>query len=179
MINVNDPQPRTGCKNMWNAFMVKEASFDVGTDMPICISTNTIPKSFILYEDAKKIYKKKMIKHNKDLFIDSFIMFYLDDHSIPVINNVRWGTFENWGYCFAGIPIGSTVVGSVASGIRKLNNRPIFEEGLKKMVVVIKPKRIIFYGSANYVFIKNLREQGIEIISIPSKTSQAYKEVRK
>jgi hypothetical protein len=235
----NTPQPRTGCKDMWNAFMVKKASFDVGSDMPICISTDIIPKSFILYEDAKKIYKKEMIKHNKDFFIDSFIVFYLDDHKfdgkrtsiwtypskalkiirhfagivtpdfstfadfpdpikryntyrmrafgcwmnalgIPVINNVRWGTYETWSYCFSGIPQWSTVaIGSVASGIRKLNNRPLFEEGLKKMVAVIKPKRIIFYGSANYAFIQGLRKQGIEIISIPSKTSQAYKEVRK
>lgn len=42
------PQPRTGCKDMWNSFMIKEATFDVGSDMPICISTDIIPKSFIL-----------------------------------------------------------------------------------------------------------------------------------
>ena len=97
---------------------------------------------------------------------------------IPVINNVRWGTYETWSYCFSGIPRESTVaIGSVASGIRKLSNRPLFEEGLKKMVSVIKPRRILIYGSANYPFIQNLRKQDIEIISIPSKSCLAYKEV--
>ncbi len=238
-MNISDKiQPRKGCKDIWNAFMVKDASFDIESDMPICISSDIIPNSFILYDDAKAIYKKEIKNHNHNFFINSFIVFYLDDHkfdgkrtsiwsypnialkvirhfagivtpdfstfadfpdpikryntyrmrafgcwmntlNIPVINNVRWGTFETWSYCFAGIPKGSSVaIGSVASGIRKLNNRPIFEEGLKKMIAVIKPKRIFFYGSANYSFINDLHNQGIELISIPSKTNQAYKEVK-
>jgi len=238
MKDVCNQQPRKGCKDMWNAFMVKNASFDVGSDMPICISTNIIPASYITYEDALAIYRKEIRKKNTDFYVNCFIVFYIDDQKfdgkrtsiwtypdraykvikhfagiitpdfstfadfpdpikryntyrmrafgcwmntlgIPVINNVRWGTYETWSYCFAGIPVGSTVaIGSVASGIKKLNNRPIFEEGLKKMVSVIKPKRIIFYGSTNYAFIQDLRNQGIEIISIPSKTSQAFKEVQ-
>ena len=237
MKSVNMQQPRTGCKDIWNAFMVKDASFDIGSDMPICISSDIIPASLISYEDAKSIYKKEMKKGNKDFHSDSFVMFYIDDHKfdgkrtgiwsypghaleiirhfagiitpdystyadfhdaikryntyrmrafgcwmnaldIPVINNVRWGTYETWNYCFAGIPKGSTVsIGSVASGIRKLINRPLFEEGLKKMISVIAPKRIIVYGSANYKFIQNLGTQGIEIIAFPSKASTAYKEV--
>lgn len=238
MIISDKKQTRKGCKDIWNAFMVKDASFDIESDMPICISSNIIPNSFILYDDAKTIYKKEIKNHNHNFFINSFIVFYLDDYkfdgkrtsiwsypnnalkvirhfagivtpdfstfadfpdpikryntyrmrafgcwmnalNIPVINNVRWGTFETWSYCFAGIPKGSSVaIGSVASGIRKLDNRPIFEEGLKKMIAVIKPKRIFFYGSANYSFINDLHNQGIELISIPSKTNQAYKEVK-
>ena len=97
---------------------------------------------------------------------------------IPVINNVRWGTYETWNYCFSGIPKGSTVViGSVGSGIRTLNNRPLFEEGLKRMISVLSPVRIIVYGSANYSFFHELKDTGIEIVSIPSKTSLAYLEV--
>lgn len=237
MKSVNNRPPRKGCKDIWNAFMVKDASFDVGTDMPICISTDIIPVSLISFEDAKTIYRKEMkLKHN-NFFINAFIHFYIDDQKfdgkrtsiwtypnqalkiirhfagiitpdfstyadfpkpvkcfntyrmrafgcwmnvleIPAINNVRWGTYETWEYCFAGIPKGSTVaIGSVASGIRKLNNRPLFEEGLKKMVSFISPKRIIVYGSSNYPCLQNLRKTGIEIVSIPSKTSLAYKEV--
>ncbi len=239
MNGVKKLKPRNGCKDIWNAFMVKGASFDVGSDMPICISTNDVtPKSLISYEDAKAIYRKEMLKRNKNFYIDSFIHFYIDDHKfdgkrssiwtfpskalkiirhfagiitpdfsiytdfpdplkrfnvyrmraygcwmnllgIPVINNVRWGTYETWGYCFAGIPKGNTVcIGSVASGIKKINNRPIFIEGLKKMISVVEPKTIIVYGSSNYPFIQELLERGIEIISIPSKTCVSHKKAR-
>ncbi|MBO4617967.1 MAG: DUF4417 domain-containing protein [Lachnospiraceae bacterium] len=230
---------RAGCKDIWNSFMVSEASFDIGSDLPICVSTDIIPNSLISYEDAKAIYKKEAKRHNADFYVDSFIHFYIDDYkfdgkrtsiwtfpdkaldvirhfagiispdfstyadfptalkqyntyrmrafgcwmnalNIPVINNVRWGTYETWGYCFAGIPKGSSVaIGTVASGIRKIENRPAFEEGLKKMISVIAPKRIIIYGSSNYVFLSALQELGVEIISIPSKTSLAYQAVSK
>lgn len=235
MPNNNFLQPHKNYKDMWNAFMVNNASFDVGSDMPICISTNIVPESYITYDEALSIYKKEMLKKNLNFHINSFIVFYIDDQkfdgkrtsiwtypnralkvirhfagiitpdfstyadfpdaikryntyrmrafgcwmnslNIPVINNVRWGTYETWSYCFSGIPEGSTVaIGSVASGIKRLNNRPLFEEGFKKMVLIIKPKRIIIYGSANYPFIQDLRKQGIEIISIPSKTNLAYR----
>lgn len=94
---------------------------------------------------------------------------------IQVINNVRWGTVETWEYCFDGIPKNSMVcIGSVASGIRKLENRPLFEFGLNKMVEVLCPHTIIIYGSANYPFIQNLKAKGITIIVFPSKTSLVF-----
>ncbi len=238
MKNING-MPRKGCKEIWNAFMVKKASFDARSDFPKCISTEITPPSLIAYDDAKTVYKKEVGKQNKDFYVDSFIHFYIDDYkfdgkrtsiwtfpsnalkiirhfagiitpdfstyadfpdpikryntyrmfaygcwmnslNIPVINNVRWGTYETWSYCFSGIPIGSTVaIGSVASGIRRLSSRPIFDEGLREMVSVVHPKKIIVYGSANYPLLHNLSDGGIEIISYPSKKSLAYKEVIK
>ena len=66
----------------------------------------------------------------------------------------------------------------MASGIHKLENRPDFEAGLFKMVEVICPPTIIVYGSSNYSFFDVLRDRGIEIISFPSSTILAFKEVR-
>lgn len=99
---------------------------------------------------------------------------------IPVINNVRWGTVETWDYCFDGIPKNSMVcIGTVASGINRIENRPLFEFGLLKMVEVLSPHTIIIYGSANYPFIEDLKAKGITIISFPSKTSLAFERRKK
>ncbi len=101
--------------------------------------------------------------------------FWLGSQGIPVINNVRWGTEETWCYCFDGIPYNSIVaIGTVASGLQKLGNRPDFETGLFKMVDVLKPHTIIVYGSANYNCFKILVGMGIRIISFPSDTSLAF-----
>ena len=97
-------------------------------------------------------------------------------NEISVINNVRWGTEETWEYCFDGIPYNSIVsIGTVASGIKKLENRPGFEKGLFKMVECLNPHTIIVYGSANYDCFRTLADNGIRIVSFPSDTSLAFK----
>ena len=225
---------RPGCHDMWNAFMVKNAEFISGSDMPFCPTTNeAIPKALISYDDAKHIHKKN-IKGNPDYHIDGYVHFYIDDqkfdgkrsgiwlypnealeiihhfsgaispdfstnldfpdpikryntyrmrafglwlysNGIPIINNVRWGTKETWNYTFDGIPYNNIVaIGTVASGINKTINRPIFEEGLYKMVEILRPHTIIVYGSSNYSFFDKLRKDGITIVSFPSKTSLAF-----
>lgn len=190
-------RPRTGCKDVWNAFMVREATFIHPSDMPLCPNTaKEIPTALIGYNDAKTIYNKEIKAGHRNLHINAFIHFYINDEKFDgkessvwlfpkkafriikhfegiitpdfstnvdfpdpikrnntyrmrafgywigiqgkkVFNNVRWGTAETYSYCFDGIPVGETVcIGSVASEIRKLKNRSLFEDGLKKMVKV-------------------------------------------
>jgi len=219
--------------------MVKDASFVLGTDIPVCPTTaKLLPKELVSYTKAKSIHKK-MIASDSDYHIDSYVHFYIDDHkfdgkrssiwlypeesyeilrhfagvitpdfstcldfpdpikrfntyrmrafgywlttkSINVINNVRWGAEETWDYCFDGIPINSIVaIGTVASGLKRIENRQVFEDGLYRMVEVLKPKTIICYGSANYPFFKDLESKGITVISHPSETSMAFEEVKR
>lgn len=101
--------------------------------------------------------------------------YWLTTEGIEVINNVRWGTEETWDYCFDSIPYNSMVaIGTVASGIRMLENRPDFEIGLFKMVEYLNPHTIIIYGSGNYDCFKKLEEIGIRIVVFPSETNLAY-----
>ncbi|MDO4393734.1 MAG: DUF4417 domain-containing protein [Bacillota bacterium] len=228
-------QPRNGCVDMWNAFMVKEAEFERGSDIPTCTCTDArVPLQLISYEDAKAIYKQKLYAGMPDFFVNAYIHFYIDDQKfdgkrssiwlypdkaleairhfagiitpdfstnadfpdpikryntyrmrafgcwmnqlgIPVINNVRWGTLETWSYCFDGIPQSGIVsIGTVASSIKLLSVRPNFEIGLFKMVKTLKPHTIIIYGSDKYPFFDKLKEEGINIIAFPSKTSEAF-----
>lgn len=226
---------RTGCIDLWNAFMVKDAEFTTGTDMPMCFCSSTaIPTELISYEDAKHLHKMNS-KNNPDYHVDAYIHFYIDDqkfdgkrtsiwqnphdaleiirhfsgaitpdfstyadfpdplkryntyrmrafgtwlihNGIPVINNVRWGTEETWAYCFDGIPANTMVaIGTVASGINKLTNRPLFELGLFTMIDRLHPHTIIIYGSSNHPCFKEIKETiGITIVTFPSKTSLAF-----
>ena len=100
---------------------------------------------------------------------------WLSVNGIHIINNVRWGTEETWDYCFDGIPYNSMVaIGTVASGIRKRENRHDFEMGLYKMVELLKPPTILVYGSANYDCFKHLTELGIHIVQYTSDTNLAF-----
>lgn len=101
--------------------------------------------------------------------------YWAQQQGVETINNVRWGTEETWSYCFDGIPKGSAVaIGTVASGLRRKENRKLFDDGLMKMLEEIEPKTIIIYGSANYPVIKKAKENGVAIISFPSQTSLAF-----
>lgn len=68
-------------------------------------------------------------------------------------------------------------IGTVASDIRRLDNRPLFEAGLMQMVETLKPKVIIVYGSANNDCFDRLAQSGIEIVSFPSERSESFKRV--
>ena len=102
--------------------------------------------------------------------------YILQQNEINVIPNVRWGTSETWNYCFDGIPMnGIIAIGVVASGINKVVNRNYFIDGINKAIEYLKPHTIIIYGSDNYDLFDIIREQGINVIAFPSKTSLAFK----
>ena len=76
-----------------------------------------------------------------------------------VINNVGWGTPETYDYCFDGIPEnGIVAIGTVGGSPRKLIDR----------------ERFIVYGSENYPCFDKLREQGINIVSYPSRKALVF-----
>ena len=101
--------------------------------------------------------------------------YWIGSLGISVISNARWGNEETWRYCFDGNPINSMLaVGTVASGIRLLKNRPMFENGLFKLVEKLQPHTIIVYGSDNYPCFDQLRDQGIRVVSYSSKTCEAF-----
>lgn len=101
--------------------------------------------------------------------------YWVGSLGISVISNVRWGTEETWRYCFDGNPHNSMLaIGTVASGIRLCRNRPLFENGLYEMARVLQPHTLVVYGSVNYPCFDRLREQGIQIVSFPSKTALVF-----
>ena len=80
---------RSGCKDIWNAFMCKDAVFsekDI-TYCPTILSEN--PKRIITWEEAKIIYKKEYAK-NHEFKIDAFVCFYIDDHKFDGVRSSIW-----------------------------------------------------------------------------------------
>ena len=53
----NSTKTRSGCKDIWNAFMAEGAIFGK-YDIPFCPTTSdVIPKSQVTWEEAKQLHK--------------------------------------------------------------------------------------------------------------------------
>ena len=101
--------------------------------------------------------------------------YWWGKNGIAVINNVRWGTFETYDYCFEGISSESVVaIGTVGGSPRRLADRERFVSGLYEMIKRLRPHTILIYGSASYDCFDQLKEQGIKIIHYPSKTARDF-----
>lgn len=229
------PKIRSDCRDMWNAFMVKGATFS-RNGIPFCPTTaKELPREIISYTKAREIYHKRLKSGDKNFFINAFVHFYQDDYKFDgsrcgiwvaykkarellshfagiitpdfstyndfpfpikifntyrmrafgywygtfggsVINNVRWGEEDTFYWCFDGIHKNSVIaIGTVGSGLRHVENRKLFEVGFFKLLEVLTPKTIIVYGSDNYSFFDNVR-QNIKILQFPSERSLAFKE---
>ena len=80
MNTVKAKNTRSGCRDVWNAYMVQGAYF-AEHDIPYCPTTATeLPHNIITWEEAKAIYKKYRIRKDSDFKEDSFVCFYLDDY---------------------------------------------------------------------------------------------------
>ena len=73
-------EPRAGCKDIFNAYMCKDAMFG-RNDIPHCPTTATkLPEEVITWEEAKNIYKKQLRLKNENFTHKAFVCFYMDDY---------------------------------------------------------------------------------------------------
>ena len=80
---------RTGLKDNWNAFMVKDASFS-DNDIPFCPTRySAAPKKIVTWTEAKHIHKIKNLK-DKDYSVDALICFYIDDYKFDGKRSSIW-----------------------------------------------------------------------------------------
>lgn len=62
-------------------------------------------------------------------------------------------------------------IGTVASGLKKLENRERFEIGLKELIRLKHPPILIIIGAINIPIFKEIEKEGIKIIHFQSKTN--------
>ena len=80
MISTKIKSTRSGCKDIWNAFMCKGALYGA-YDIPFCPTTaNEQVKSIITWEEAKSMYKKNISAKEYDFHINAFVCWYIDDY---------------------------------------------------------------------------------------------------
>ena len=76
----SDDKVRSGCKDIWNAFMTEGASFGK-YDIPYCPNTtNDIPKDMKTWEEAREIHRRHLAEKDEDYFVDAYINWYIDDY---------------------------------------------------------------------------------------------------
>ena len=151
---------REGIWKQWKFFYEVAGHFDgiLGVDF----STNAdFP------EPVKRIqfHKMRVIEHGAI------------QRGIPTIVNARWGTQETWSYCFDALPErGMLSIGVVGSGLNNIENRPMFDAGLKMLVELKSPRILIVVGSASYPIFDEIRTQGVSVAQFDGETCRHFKE---
>ena len=68
------------CRDVWNAFMVKGATFSE-SGIPFCPTTvKELPRQLISYTKAREIYNRQIKRGNKSFTVDAFVHFYQHDY---------------------------------------------------------------------------------------------------
>ncbi len=79
---------RSGCKDIWNAFMAKDAVFGPH-DIPLCPTTaQDIPVRQITWEQAKLIHTQHISRKEYDYYEDAFINWYIDDYKFDGVRGI-------------------------------------------------------------------------------------------
>lgn len=93
-LNNDEIQVRSGCKDVWNAFMAEGANFGK-YDIPFCPTTvKQIPKDQVTWEEAKQIHRKHIAKGEKEYFVDAFINWNVDDYKFDGPHGI-WHDWKN------------------------------------------------------------------------------------
>ena len=96
--------------------------------------------------------------------------------NFAVIPNARWGTQETWSYCYDALPERDMLsIGVVGSQLHKLENRPVFEAGIRELIRRKHTSALVVVGSTNYQVFNELRSQGIKIYQYDGPTCAYYK----
>lgn len=81
---------RPGIVDVWNAWMLKGATFS-NNDIPLCATTaKEVPKKFISFGEAKTIHNKHKDAGTLSYHIHAFIHFYEDDQAFDGKKNSIW-----------------------------------------------------------------------------------------
>lgn len=99
---------------------------------------------------------------------------WLQRNGVSVIPCVRWGKEETYDFAFDGIEPGGTIAVGTAGCMREKESRIVFEKGFPEMLEILRPKRIIVYGSARNRVFADAEDRGIEVKAFQTSTSLAF-----
>lgn len=212
---------RSGCKDVYHAFLVKNATYDDKYEVPCLKPEFQKPNKLIafskairstdydawihFYEDDAEferiwnrpnvylhILKKfrgvispdfsiyrdmPLVMQQWNIYRSRAIGHWLQENSIPVIPNIRYGDERTFEISCAGInKHGIIAVGSHGC-IKLLDDRKYFANGLSYVVDKLEPTTIVIYGTAPDKIFAQYKEMGIEILQFDSDFMQSRKAV--
>jgi len=81
---------RKGCKDIWNASYLTEASFGK-FDIPLCPTTaKCVPEKIITFEQALNFHRQEMKKQHRNYLSNAFVIFSIDDYKFDKGINCIW-----------------------------------------------------------------------------------------
>ena len=87
-----------------------------------------------------------LVKSLEHTYKNRACAYYLQKKGLNVIPNVRWADERSFKFCFDGlIPKGIYAI-STHGCIKSDEEKKLFKEGLKKMLITLRPKTIILHG---------------------------------
>lgn len=93
------------------------------------------------------------------------IGFWLQQQSIKVIVNVRYGDSRTYRLCCDGAPHHCVIAVGSLGEFDDDEDRHYFVEGLRVIADILKPCAIVVYGSVNDPVFDDLRSMGISIVA--------------
>lgn len=102
------------------------------------------------------------------------IGYYLNSIGIPAFPNFHCNGPDSYSYCFGGLRKGTIVAVSTLGCLKAKVDRQIFLPGLEELIIRIKPKLIILYGSKNKEIEKLFVKYKQKYLFFESDISQFY-----
>ena len=212
---------RSGCKDVFRAFLVKNAQFASDLEIPCIAPETSLPQRMIpfskaisstdydqwvhFYEDdvnferiwnnprkylpiLKKfdgvispdfsVYRDMpLVMQQWNIYRGHAIGHWLQEHSIPLIANVRWGDERTYKLSCAGVATEGTIAVGSHGCIKLAKEREYFSAGLAYVIKTLKPKVIIVYGTAPDSVFGKYRRAGITILQFDSSYAVNHRKV--
>lgn len=105
------------------------------------------------------------------------IGYWLQEHGIKVVVNVRWGDKRTYRVCCDGAGKGGTIAVGSLGCLKSPEDRRHFIAGLAVIVNRLDPQAIVVYGSAPDGIFCKYRSAGIRIIQFDPEIATAHREV--
>ena len=102
------------------------------------------------------------------------LTFWLQNHGISVIPNVRYGDEKTYSFCFEGIPKNSVVSIGTYGCIKKKNDIYYHIKGVAETIKQLKPEAILFYGTIQEDIEFILRSEKVYYKIFRSDTSRIF-----
>ena len=116
---------------------------------------------FSLYRDMPRFQREL------HTFVNRALTAFFQTRGLTVIPSVRWATPQDFDFCFLGLPEDSTLAVSAHGCSRSGEDQYFFREGLKELVLELKPQRLIVHGPAP-ARIFNVVPSDVQMIRYPS-----------